>query len=71
MLNFNCVFPSCNYKRSDIDEEEFLEHACQKAGLDKNAWKEKSTKISKFQGVIFKEESPNGNIVRESSNDLL
>ena len=26
MLNFKCVFPSCNYKRNDIDEEEFLEH---------------------------------------------
>ena len=26
MLNFNCVFPSCNYKRNDIDEDEFLEH---------------------------------------------
>ena len=52
-------------------EKEFLEHACQKAGLDKNAWKEKSTKISKFQGVIFKEESPNGIIVRGSANELL
>ncbi|KER07178.1 AMMECR1 domain containing protein [Marine Group I thaumarchaeote SCGC AAA799-E16] len=53
------------------NEEEFLEYTCQKAGLNKNAWKEKSTKISKFQGVIFKEENPNGNIIRESSNDLL
>ena len=26
MLNFNCVFPSCSYKRNNIDEEEFLEH---------------------------------------------
>lgn len=53
------------------DEKEFLEHTCQKAGLDKDAWKDKSTKILKFQGVIFKEEKPNGNIIRESSNDLL
>ncbi|KFM17971.1 AMMECR1 domain containing protein [Marine Group I thaumarchaeote SCGC AAA799-P11] len=53
------------------NEEEFLEHTCQKAGLNKDAWKEKSTTISKFQGVIFKEEKPNGNIIRESSNDLL
>lgn len=53
------------------NEEEFLEHTCQKAGLDKGAWKEESTKISKFQGVIFKEESPNGKIVRESSNNFL
>ncbi|AJM91821.1 TIGR00296 family protein [Nitrosopumilus piranensis] len=52
-------------------EEEFLEYTCQKAGLGKDAWKEKSTKISKFQGVIFKEEKPNGKIVRESSDVLL
>ena len=26
MLNFNCVFHTCNYKRNDIDEKEFLEH---------------------------------------------
>ena len=25
-MNFNCVFPSCNYKQNDIKEEEFLEH---------------------------------------------
>ena len=25
-MNFNCVFPSCNYKRNDIEEEEFIEH---------------------------------------------
>ena len=51
--------------------EEFLEHTCQKAGLEKDAWKDKETKISRFQGIIFKEESPNGEIIRESSNHLL
>jgi hypothetical protein len=25
-MNFNCVFPSCNYKRNDIEEKEFLNH---------------------------------------------
>jgi len=25
-MNFNCVFPSCDYKRNDIEEEEFLKH---------------------------------------------
>ena len=53
------------------DVEEFLEYTCQKAGLEKDAWKDKDTKISKFQGVIFKEESPNGTIIRESSDDFL
>jgi len=51
--------------------EEFLEFTCQKAGLKKDAWKDKDTKISRFQGVIFKEVSPNGNIIRESSNHFL
>ena len=46
--------------------EEFLNHTCEKAGLEQEAWKDKSTKISRFEGVIFKEESPNGQVVRES-----
>ena len=25
-MNFNCVFPTCNFKRNDIKEEEFLNH---------------------------------------------
>lgn len=45
--------------------EEFLGHTCQKAGIDKDAWKDTSTKVLKFEGVIFKEESPNGIVVRE------
>jgi len=49
----------------DWNVEEFLEYTCQKAGLEKNAWKDSSTKISKFEGVIFKEVSPNGKVVRE------
>ncbi len=55
----------------DWNVEEFLEHTCQKAGLEKDAWKDKETKILRFQGVIFKEESPNGDIIRESSDDFL
>ncbi len=51
--------------------QEFLEHTCEKAGLYRDAWKDKTTKVSRFQGVIFKEESPNGKIVRESSDDFL
>ena len=47
--------------------EEFLCHTCEKAGLDKNAWRDLSTKISKFEGIIFKEISPNGDVLREQS----
>lgn len=25
-MNFNCIFPSCNYKRNNIEEEEFMKH---------------------------------------------
>ena len=51
--------------------EEFLNHTCEKAGLSKDAWKDRTTKISRFEGVVFKEESPNGKIARESSDDFL
>lgn len=51
--------------------EEFLCYTCEKAGLGKNAWKDKTTKISRFEGVIFKEDSPNGKVIRESSDDFL
>jgi len=47
------------------DEEEFLDNTCQKAGLSKGHWKKKETKILKFEGIIFKEESPNGKVVRK------
>ncbi|MFQ5782425.1 MAG: TIGR00296 family protein [Nitrosopumilus sp.] len=45
--------------------EEFLGYTCEKAGLERDAWKDNTTKVSRFEGVIFKEESPNGNIIRE------
>ena len=51
--------------------KEFLSHTCEKAGLDKEAWEDRTTKVSRFEGVIFKEESPNGIVVRESPNDFL
>jgi len=47
--------------------EEFLQHTCEKAGLSRDTWKNESVKIEKFEGVIFKEETPNGVIVREET----
>ena len=44
--------------------EEFLQHTCEKAGLARDTWKNESVKIEKFEGIIFKEETPNGAIVR-------
>ncbi|MBI5377749.1 MAG: TIGR00296 family protein [Thaumarchaeota archaeon] len=46
-------------------EEEFLSHTCQKAGLPGNCWKDKKTIVSSFEGIIFKEETPKGKIIRE------
>lgn len=55
----------------DWNVEEFLCHTCEKAGLEKDAWKDRTTKVSRFEGIIFKEESPNGVVIRESSSDFL
>ena len=49
------------------DVEEFLQHTCEKAGLARDTWKNESVKIEKFEGIIFKEETPNGIIVREET----
>ena len=46
------------------NEEEFLNHTCEKAGAPSNHWKQKSTKILKFEGIVFKETKPNGQIKR-------
>jgi AmmeMemoRadiSam system protein A len=37
------------------DQKAFLEHTCIKAGLAKDAWKEKETIIKKFSAEIFSE----------------
>lgn len=44
------------------NEEDFLGHTCEKAGLPKEQWKNKDTKILKFEGIVFKENSPHGKI---------
>lgn len=45
-------------------EEEFLSHTCEKAGATPNYWKQKSAKILKFEGIVFKEIEPKGQIKR-------
>lgn len=47
------------------NEKEFLEYTCEKAGLSKNYWKNSETEIQKFEGIVFKEENPNGIVIRE------
>ena len=37
--------------------EEFLQHTCEKAGLEKDVWKNEKVKIEKFEGIVYKEET--------------
>lgn len=46
-------------------QREFLENTCQKAGLPSDCWKEPDTEVEKFQGMVFKEESPGGDVIEE------
>jgi len=46
------------------DTKEFLEHTCNKAGLPKDAWRDKRTEFMSFQAEIFGEKQPRGNVVR-------
>ena len=48
----------------DWDEQEFLNHTCQKAGLPSDCWTQKQTRVFSFEGIVFKEEKPNGKIIR-------
>jgi uncharacterized protein (TIGR00296 family) len=45
-------------------EEEFLCQCCVKAGLPLDSWLMKSTKIYKFQAIVFEEETPKGEVKR-------
>lgn len=47
------------------DEETFLAHTCEKAGLPSDHWKTKNVEIQKFEGIVFKETSPNGSVIQE------
>ena len=45
------------------DEEEFLSHTCDKAGLPRDCWKKKEVAVSKFQARIFTETEPKGSVM--------
>jgi len=48
------------------DEEEFLCQCCIKAGLSPDCWLLESTKLYKFQAIIFEEEKPRGAVKRKA-----
>lgn len=47
------------------DAEEFLSQTCRKAGLPLTAWIDRETQVSRFEGIIFAEESPRGKVLRK------
>jgi hypothetical protein len=46
------------------DVEEYLAHACMKAGLMPDAWFEDGIRVRRFTADVFGEESPRGRVVR-------
>jgi len=46
----------------NTNAEEALEMTCEKAGINKNAWKIKDIKVYKFKCEVYSEEKPNGNV---------
>ncbi|KYC47394.1 MAG: hypothetical protein APG11_01164 [Candidatus Methanofastidiosum methylothiophilum] len=48
------------------DSEDFLCHTCIKAGLPLDCWMNKEAKIYKFQGQIFSETRPEGEIIEKN-----
>ena len=51
------------------NEKDFLEHTCEKAGLPKDYWKKTETEIQKFEGIVFKEKDPNGEVIQEKLSE--
>ncbi len=50
------------------DIRTYLEHVCLKARLPPQAWTDLNTKISRFEGIIFSEKTPNGPIEQKKIN---
>ncbi len=48
------------------DALKFLKYTCIKAGLPENEWRKKGSKVYIFQGEIFSEEKPRGNIIKNA-----
>ena len=46
------------------DSKQFLSQCCVKAGLPKDSWLKKGVEILRFQAILFKEDTPRGNIRR-------
>lgn len=47
----------------NFDEEDFLSQTCMKAGLYPDAWLDENTEVRRFEGQIFEEVEPYGEII--------
>lgn len=52
----------------DWNKEEFISHTCRKAFLPVDIWRNEKITVEKFQGVVFSETTPKGEIKRLSLN---
>ena len=50
----------------DWDPEEFLSQTCRKAGLSLTAWMDDDTQVYRFEGLIFGELKPRGQVERRA-----
>jgi hypothetical protein len=64
-LNVGLLLPQVPVEQN-WNTKQFLEYACLKAGLDKDAWLDPKVKIYTFQAEIFKELKPKGKVVKVS-----
>jgi hypothetical protein len=51
--------------------EEYLEYGCIKAGISADAWVDEKTRIYTFQGQIFQEKTPGGEVIEEKIDTML
>ena len=51
------------------DEETFLSQTCWKAGLPPDAWRDGDTTLYCFQGEVFTETEPHGDVVQEAMHE--
>jgi uncharacterized protein (TIGR00296 family) len=51
--------------------EEYLEYGCLKAGISPDMWVDDRTKVYIFQGQIFQEKAPGGEVVEEKIDPAL
>ncbi len=51
------------------DSREFLSQCCVKAGLSSDEWRKPDTEVYRFQAILFKEEEPQGKVIRHKIDE--